>query len=116
MENLAHLVFWQNKIFQTGTSLISTTLKTKNTAAFCKSKLMDWMMLPNFKFQNGRKTRKCHFLHKVWPTDNPWQILTDSLQIMGTRLVSINFQITLRADLPPAMVITVQMTDYYGHK
>ena len=24
MENLAHLVIWQNKIFQTGTSLIST--------------------------------------------------------------------------------------------
>ena len=36
MENLAHLVFWQNKKFQTGTSLISTSLNTKTTA-LCKS-------------------------------------------------------------------------------
>ena len=29
MENLAPLVFWQNKIFQTGTSLILTSLNTE---------------------------------------------------------------------------------------
>ena len=37
METLGHLVFWQNKIFKTGTSLISTSLNKKETAPFCKS-------------------------------------------------------------------------------
>ena len=37
MKNLAHVVFWQNKIFQTGTSLISTSLDTKKKLLPCVS-------------------------------------------------------------------------------
>ena len=37
MENLAQLVFWQNKIFQTDTSVISTSLNTKQKLLPCAS-------------------------------------------------------------------------------